>query len=329
MRFIAIAAILATACVATNDQVDDLGSFTGGKTDVQEIEIPITIDAAQASAFVLEVDGPFEMVTTYDESVRVQLDASDGAASTFTTAGQKPSLVVDNAAGRHAQYKLVVTNQGSVRLQGLLRIKNPTPTCDPTWSIWFTELLRRLDDASGFIDANERQLIDTLVRNRPCEAKSDAVYARWFTRFGAQLDEATGFIDRNEQEFVDILRSVQPAATGTDAYKQWLPRFTKQVSDASGFIDSNEQQFIDLLVGVRPLATGEMPYVAWAAEFKPFLAAANGFIDSNEEAILKTLVRAKPCAKGPNAEAAWNGLAAIASSNAGAILQAARPTPCQ
>lgn len=321
-----LAAILFVSACTTTDAITDLGDFSGdAKADVQTIKVPLRLAAGESAEFALTADGPFQAKATYAQSSIVKI-----AAGAAVTQGVQPTLVVEGPR-TPTELVLTVTNTGAAEIKGTFEIGAAAPSCsDDVWISWFDTLVAKLAATNGFIDSNEQSQIDGLLAGRPCASSSDGAFARWHQAFDAQLAATNGFIDNNEQVYVDILKAQRPAAESEAAYLEWAPKFITYVGSTSGFIDNNEKTYVDLRLAVMPKpAPSDLAYVGWATRFKPFLAGVNGFIDNNERDILNTLIAGKACGVGgPEAQAAWNELAAVASGDAQAVLEAARPTAC-
>lgn len=326
MRAILAAILFVTACTAT-DSVTDLGELaTDAKADVQAIRVPLRLAAGESAEFALTVDGPFQAKAVYPEAAMLTIEA--GSAS---TSGVQPVLVVD-AGSAPTEYVLKVTNTSATAMSGTFEIGPAAPSCsDQVWTGWFDTLTAKIDQAGSFIDTTERAGIDATIAGRPCQSASDGAFARWHQVFDAKLVMFGNFIDNDEKIVHDLIKGQRPASESEGAYLAWMPTFAGSVTAAGNFIDNDERIKIDMRLAVRPQATTDTGYVAWAEKLRPMLAAAGSFIDNDEKTAMMTMTSGKPCAtSAAESQAAWNGLAAAATGDATAILEAARPTAgCQ
>jgi hypothetical protein len=184
-----------TACT-TSHGVENLGSFTSGKADVQAIKVPLHLAAGESLSLTLDADGPFEIVASYDQMDDIGLSATDHAAISVQITGREPTLLVPGAAGPKASYDLTVDNPSQDVITGTLEIRDPLPT---TVKVTGTAIQAQAGTPlAGVTLSAYRSSDDSLLATTTSDAAG--MYSLTITTTGQGLD---GYVKASNTGYVD------------------------------------------------------------------------------------------------------------------------------
>lgn len=162
------------------------------------------------------------------------------------------------------------------------------------YQFWFDNFLKRFQDCSFALTAQDRKDLQDLLRDKPGFG-SGGYYNYWFVKgYSPFIEDSLPVIDSNKMEKIEFLLAAMPDLDGSQQYYHfYLDYVVKQIDDFMPVLDAGEKKVLEYHKRALP-RSGSVDYQAWLAAYNTMKEDFGPVYSADENYALGFMTGIKP-----------------------------------